>query len=159
MDLMELPLEVRALFDIHASVTLTDGICKTNFSLAAGHIYIPSLEQCLGVPESGSAPYELVPSPCYFSDDSGSIFTNFVSEADGTISFVRGSVVSVPFRRHKLLNIFHSFGCAPYRTQKDTGSIDPATCASGFFGVLDFLTDGPAAVHCTSEPRIIGLKI
>jgi len=58
-----------------------------------GHIYVPSVGKCLTAnPDSngssGGPPFTFGLSDCYYSDDSGQVFSNFVKQSDGKIYYV-----------------------------------------------------------------------
>jgi len=67
-------------------------ILLTNNS-SSGHIFVPSVGKCLTANpnssgSSGGPPFTFGLSDCYYSDDSGQVFSNFVKKSNGKIYYV-----------------------------------------------------------------------
>ena len=59
----------------------------------SGHIYVPSAKKCLSAKpnsegSSGGPPFFFGLDDCYYSDDSGQVFSNFVKQSNGAIYYV-----------------------------------------------------------------------
>ncbi len=56
-----------------------------------GHIVVKSTGKCLSLkPGFTGPPFAVTVDDCYYSDDSGQTFSNFVKQSDGKIYFVGG---------------------------------------------------------------------
>lgn len=122
--------------------------CQPNFGQfdgnngtpVGGHIYVPSVGKCLTAnPDSsgssGGPPFTFGLSDCYYSDDSGQVFSNFVKKSNGKIYYVG-------------------------TTQADRDNIFwGSVCPSGFFGVPSRTKSGPVKFSCIDHGHVVGLNI
>jgi len=110
----------------------------TNNSPVGGHLVVKSTGKCLSIQEGQSAPpFTVTSSKCYYSDDSGQVFSNVIRKHNGDIFFAGV-------------------------TQRD-GSIIyfGSQCKHGFFGVSGSPTHGTAKLECADNHKhhIVGLRV
>ncbi|KDQ20214.1 hypothetical protein BOTBODRAFT_170215 [Botryobasidium botryosum FD-172 SS1] len=113
--------------------------CQPNYGRfedgTMGHLFVPSLEQCISVnsPASG-APYKVGTQECQFADDSHQIFMSFV-QRDGGL-YWSGST-------------------------KADGSIvqNSRACSNGFWGPQSGATAGDVRLQCSLDGNTVGFQI
>jgi len=84
---------------------------------------------------SSTPPFKVEETDCYFSDDSGQTFSQFIKQSDGKIYFVGGNQADGSY-------IYY-------------GDV----CSSGYFGVSSSATSGTTGFSCVNDGHIIGLNI
>lgn len=102
----------------------------------SGHIYIPSTKKCLTAkPSSTGPPFTFTQDTCYYSDDSGQIYSSFLKQVDNKIYYIG-------------------------TTQADhSANFWGDKCGSGAFGVWSNVTSGIAQFECTVLQHTVGLNI
>jgi hypothetical protein len=101
-----------------------------------GHIYVPEAKKCLtAYPSNTGPPFKFNLDNCYFSDDSGQVYSNFIKQSDGKIYYV---------------GINQADGSEIFWGDE---------CSSGYFGVSSSATSGVAEFSCVNNGHVIGLTI
>ncbi|KAF8329459.1 uncharacterized protein EI90DRAFT_1399729 [Cantharellus anzutake] len=108
----------------------------TNGTPTEGHLVVKSTGKCLSLqtPYSGP-PFTVTVDDCYYVDDSGSTFSNFIRQSDGTILFAGNTQED---------GSYHFF---------------QNQCAAGTYGVSGTATSGIATLQCSTDANIVALKL